>query len=330
MGLAVNPPPYNPHYISPEPSAPPAPQAYETAEYYEGISQAQIGHDMLKAEIATKTDWVPNASVPQDSTLQRILRFTFSIFSPTRQLEKAECFLQAGKMFYATIVNDHKEIEACNKLRKSNAAFAEFLSELESNKTNNANDCLISAIELGAGPEAYFLLGKYNFVKQDYTQATRDFFEASELSDKLPGSSSFKKKCFKALSGACAAASSERNELHDDALHLYIQSSKIDPYGPTTYAEPISRNFQILKFRSNKTESELRACIEYDPNDPDFQIDLCSNLAHQGQYDEAMHLLTESFDKAYNYKPSSLYHCAEVAHQVAFAINNAPKAHLHH
>ena len=310
---------------------PPTYTSYDPNVYYDGAtSQAQYGHDMLMAEIATKTDWVPNAKIPQETATQRILNFASSILSSPKPLDKADCYLMAGRMFYATIVNDHKEIAACNKLRKSDAVFAQFLQDLETNSTNNANDCLISAIEHGAGAEAYFLLGKYNFVKQDFSQSTRDFCEARELADKMPNSSTYKKQCFKAITGACAAAASERNERHDDALHLYIESSKIDPYGADNYKEPISRNFQILKFRTNKTESELRACIEFDPSDPDFQIDLCANRAHQGQYDEAMQLLIESFDKAYNNKPASLYRCAEVAQQFAFAINNAPAAYGHH
>lgn len=336
MTHAINPPAYNPYYTGLEPSAPPmqppAYTPYDTNAYYDGgaTSQAQYGHDMLMAEIATKTDWVPNATIPQDTAVRRIFNYVASVLSPAKPLDKADCYLKAGRMFYATIVNDHKEIEACNKLRKSDAAFAQFLTDLETNNTNNANDCLISAIELGAGAEAYFLLGKYNFVKQDFGQSTRDFCEAAELADKMPSSSSFKKQCFKAMTGACAAAASERNERHDEALHLYIESSKIDPYRAESYREPISRNFQILKFRTNKTESELRACIEFDPNDPDFQIDLCANRAHQGKYDEAMQLLVESFNIAYKAKPASLYRCAEVAQQVAFAINNAPAAYGHH
>lgn len=343
MSYAVNPPPYNPYHTPPtaypvQPSAPPAPPPYYTTGEYThsgffgdpNLDQNKLGREMLEAVIANKTEWVPRVKIPQDSWFNRLLGwFSTSTALPQQGIElddkaKSALYLQTGRLLYAEAINDAAVIEECTQMRKTNAVFQQFLESLSPEECT-AEYCFTAAADLHSNnPEAFFELGKLNFLKHKYQQAVTNFHQAQGLSDKLSNSSSSRKHSFKALVGACAGAAYERLGYHDLALFDYIDASKIDPKGPQSYQESLSRNFQILKFKTNKSLDELQACMEYDPYDPDFPIELAHIKLNRGDFQSAIGMLTRSIDLAYYYKPSSLYRCAELAQQVAFAVNNSP------
>ena len=336
MTYAVNPPPFNPyHPPSEEPSAPPPYPTYgndyQNDNGFFGVqeNQEELGVEMLKAVVANKTEWVPKATIPLDTRLNRALQFFASFIpspSPTANSEKADqakLYLKAGQMFYAEVINDKDSLSEFNTLRKVDDAFDQFLQNLPADETN-PEACLETSLNIKHTPEAYFALGKLNFLRHKYGEAVYDFHQAQTLFENLEESSSYRKRCFKALTAACAGAANERLGLHDEALFDYIDASKIDPNGAASYSGSLSRNFQILKFKTHKSIEELQACIQYDPFDPEFHIELSNKFLNAGQYDETIKLLNRSIELGYQYKPSSLYRSAELLQQAAFAINNTP------
>lgn len=340
MTYAANPPPYS--YFDPnrsypvEPSAPPAPY-YTRGDYAHNgffgdptLDQNRLGREMLEAVVVNKTDWALRAKIPPDSLANRAFYWFFktpTLPQPGNPLDNAArsaLYLQTGRLLYAELINDTAVITECTQQRKANVVFQDFLNNLTTEEAS-AEYCFSAAAELNPNsPEAVFELGKLHFLTHQYDRAVTDFHLAQNLSDNLPNSSSNRKQAFKALTLACAGAANERLGLHDLALFNYLHASKKDPQGASSYQESLSRNFQILCFKQNKSSEELEACMEYDPYDPNFSIELAHHKLNRGDFQEALNLLSKSIDLAYSYKPNALFRCAELVQQFAFAYNNSP------
>ena len=223
-------PAFNPdYYPGPQPSAPPMPpppysaasgEYTPTGFFGSTTNQNELGREMLDAVIANKTEKVIRAQIPQDSTINRMLSFMGSLFNSPHTMGQlddktvSDFYLQAGRFFFAQAINDVDTMAKCDQLRKTDASFNQFVTDLASDQAN-VDYCLGAAFEMGPTPELYFALGKLNFLKHNYSQAVTDFHQAQDLSEKLEHSSSYRKKCFKALSCACAGASNERLGFHD-------------------------------------------------------------------------------------------------------------------
>lgn len=335
MTYPVNPPPYSPSW-HPEPSAPPYPQVHANAApnhaFFGDTSsdQSQLGHEMLKALVNEKTNWVIKVKVPEDTWSNRLLNWISGAYQLPRALpqdgelsaaDKSKLSLLTARLLYAEMANDRATVDELTQLRKTNDLFHKFIEDLASDE-RNPDYCLRLAEDFAQeNPEIFFEHGKLYFLQQEYAKAVREFRIASDYADKLESSSKFRQSEFKALVLSCAAAANERLGFHDSALFDYIDASKIDPKGPAKYEEPRSRNFQILKFKTNKTFAELQACIEHDPYDPDFPVDLAKAYLDRNESFEAMKLLTRSIELSMHYKSATLYRCAELTKQLALKMN---------
>lgn len=334
------PPPVNPHYVVP--SAPPAedlpppyypqvgmPQPGYTHGGFFGdasLNHDQLGRDMLFAVVNNKTEWVIKAQLPQDSAANRLFHYLGGFFSSSVNPDhldvkaKARLWRQAGEYFHADLLGDQKMLAATE--RKTDFVFQDFLSNLKSDE-RNAEYCYKVSLEFDDAPEAHFELGKLHFLINNYQKAVDHFVGADLVGNKLEHSSTYRINSFKALMKACAGAAQERMGYHDLALFNYIDASKQDPNGYTKYEESLSRNFQILKFKPNKTEQELQACMEYDPYEPDFCIELAHYRISQRQLDSALKLLNKANELAFCYKRQSLYRCVELLQQFSFCAVNS-------
>ena len=345
MTYPVNPPPYSPTW-HPEPSAPPMPSAppypyafnNQNHAFFGDTSsdQNQLSRDMLTALVVNKTNWVNTAKVPADSLTSRILNwFKGTSALPTKlpvegellEKDKSKLYLHAARLIYAEYTNDHAQTKEMEQLRKSNQVFHDFVEDLASDE-RNADYCLRAAEDFSPqNPEIFFEHGKLYFLQQDYTKAVNEFRLAAEHSPSLDNSSKAKQSAFKALTLSCAAAANERLGFHDLALFDYIDAAKIDPNGSEAYDEARLRNFQILKFKTNKTFAELQACIEHDPCDPEFPVELSHAYIDRGEYGNATELLKRSLSLSLAYKPSTLYRCADAAQRLALSVNTTLPAH---
>lgn len=339
--VSAAPPAYNPYYFNNyqsqggglKPTAPPMPYNASSGYSYNGFfgdasgaNQDRLGREMLEAVIVEKTNWVPRAAIPKDTLLNRGINFVSALFpkiyNPNDNKVKADLWLRAGELFYAEMTLDQDTLKYLEGLKKANSVFNDFLNSLNPDESD-AEYCLARAVEMDAtNPEIHFLRGKLMFAANNYSEALADFEKTYEVANNLENASSYRKKCFSALAKTCRGASYERLGFHDRALFDYIAAAKVDPNGTKGYEEALSRNFQILKFKTYKNQEELQACIEYDPYDPDFQIELANLKLNNNQQEEAVYLLNQAIYLSYYYKPQSLFRSAELAQQVAFVINN--------
>lgn len=289
------------------------------------LNKDQLGREMLHSVVTNKTDWVPKALLPQDKVISRFFHYVISFFKIRPNINhlnhksESKLWRQVGELSFAKMLGDHQMITLAE--RKTDHLFHNFMAELE-NDQKLPEYCFAKSIECHANPEAFFDLAKLNYLTHNYTKAIELFKDAELYSKNLEASSSYRIKVFQALMKKCSGAAQERLGFHDKALFNYIDAANIDPQGRKGYEECLSRNFQILKFKPNKCDEELEACMEYDPYEPDFVIESANSRLNQGQVEVAIQLLNKANLLSFKYKHSALYKCVELAQQIAFCVNN--------
>ena len=318
----ANPPAYNPDFANAT-----APPAYEPPAYTDLYSPApsyppvqNYAQDALKQAINKKTDWVLKAEVPQDYA---VARFFGSIFKRAGLEERSDKELKvihyrhAGQYFLAKELRDEEKATAL----KSDDIFQGFLISLPQN-TQNAIDCFEKALKFGPkDPKTYFEVAKADFYYGNYETAIDDFTKAYKFSNELPGTS-YRKDAFAALCLASRAACYERLNQHDKAVFDYIDAQKIDPDQKAEFKDAATRAFQILKTKQNKSESEIKACIQFSPNEPDFQADLAQHYLNCEKYQLVIDQVFITAKMAYGKNNQTLLKAAAIFNQAAYELNS--------
>lgn len=282
--------------------------------------------------IDSKTEWVMQANLPHETATHIFASWIGSLFSSAKVYDpfnpdpilRAKLLKQSGELFYAQYFpNNTNHLKACE--RKTDAVFQEFISCFSEDEKSPLL-CFKASINFNFDdPETHFDLAKNLFLDGLYSKAIEEFEQAFHLSDKLEDSSDYRKQCFKALMQKCSAACYERLGMHDKALLNYMDASKIDPNGRNlNLEEALSRNFEILKSKLVKSFSEIQACIEYAPTDPDFRIDLAHILITQGKLEEALPIVTKTIELSFKHKVASMYRCAELVNRFAAVVQAPP------
>ncbi len=264
-----------------------------------------------------KTDWVLDATLPQDSIissyLHKVVNYVSSFFvsedETTRtKHEDADLWIQAGLFRYQQnmkeMIADSEEISL--ELRN-------FLMVV-----GDANDleCFNMACSIESkNPIPFFFKAKAHFLREQYNDAVLAFSYALEKHDFLNNSSD----TIARISGlflACRGSAYERMGLYKEALQDYKEAYIKDNSDPN-HVTGIERVYRGLLDKSDKTIDDIQACIDFEPDNPSNRLDMAEWYLSCNDMPRAVPYLNHASELSLQ-NPSQLYRLAEIYYQLGW------------